>query len=92
MRGVTDGLPTLLDSLMISTHTPHARRDNAVMSPVDDKSISTHTPHARRDIRAPKLHKSLWIFLLTRLMRGVTAVEVLELAAPYFYSHASCEA
>ena len=79
--------------LMISTHTPHARRDSA-----------------ERLVTPPHLE-----FLLTRLMRGVTAVEMglsaslvisthtpharrdtlydtIIINAPHFYSHASCEA
>ena len=34
----------------ISTHTPHARRDRAVVKLYRSIDISTHTPHARRDI------------------------------------------
>ena len=35
---------------MISTHTPHARRDKSKWNKANyDEIISTHTPHARRD-------------------------------------------
>ena len=33
----------------ISTHTPHARRDDDEWTYTDEYYISTHTPHARRD-------------------------------------------
>ena len=35
----------------ISTHTPHARRDDVSCTCFQQPRISTHTPHARRDIR-----------------------------------------
>ena len=49
MRGVTTTSPTLKLVLIISTHTPHARRDKDVVAATAWKYISTHTPHARRD-------------------------------------------
>ena len=70
MRGVTRHLNFRNLFLTISTHTPHARRDEGASSNVSVVPISTHTPHARRD--------KFIIFLL--------------LPAPYFNSHASCEA
>ena len=50
MRGVTISL--LNDLLLedISTHTPHARRDQNGWLNANDIRISTHTPHARRDL------------------------------------------
>ena len=66
----------LLKCLVISTHTPHARRD--VLGAVDymfTDDISTHTPHARRDIiHMIKMISIIAKFQLTRLMRGVTKV------------------
>ena len=56
----------------ISTHTPHARRDTPSISIKFCKLISTHTPHARRDANSVIPNVSMWSFLLTRLMRGVT--------------------
>ena len=38
------------------------------------EEISTHTPHARRDRIAHRRNGTREIFLLTRLMRGVTAL------------------
>ena len=84
MRGATlQHLMTLEGLGMISTHAPHARRDehwrelngeNTISThaphEVQPSSISTHAPHARRD-----LAYSLWF---TR--------------ASHFYSRASCEA
>ena len=57
---------------MISTHTPHARRDNTENGDVRINNISTHTPHARRDPFADYLSQHGLAFQLTRLMRGVT--------------------
>ena len=41
--------------------------------PIDFENISTHTPHARRDIFSVDNVTGVNIFLLTRLMRGVTS-------------------
>ena len=44
------------DDLTISTHTPHARRDDTRNAKRQRWiEISTHTPHARRDIRTAKI-------------------------------------
>ena len=55
MRGVTiDDTKTPADPL-ISTHTPHARRDAVKSAGFNvEINISTHTPHARRDITTRK--------------------------------------
>ena len=37
---------------VISTHTPHARRDAVEVKTSKMIEISTHTPHARRDAHA----------------------------------------
>ena len=49
MRGVTVDTLRTLDSALISTHTPHARRDMQNCDGSELRDISTHTPHARRD-------------------------------------------
>ena len=49
MRGVTLSLVLLIINSLISTHTPHARRDKAFIIRLRNVVISTHTPHARRD-------------------------------------------
>ena len=49
MRGVTVHLLDVPYRILISTHTPHARRDRRVRRGVSAEAISTHTPHARRD-------------------------------------------
>mgnify|MGYP004661918473 CR=1 FL=1 len=49
MRGVTAKLDADMSVADISTHTPHARRDEAQYQMTTDYVISTHTPHARRD-------------------------------------------
>ena len=41
--------------MVISTHTPHARRDVLLLLLRLRSEISTHTPHARRDL---KYHRS----------------------------------
>ena len=50
MRGVTYSLLIIDDLGVISTHTPHARRDPFAVSKPKSINISTHTPHARRDL------------------------------------------
>ena len=58
---------------LISTHTPHARRDHTKHDRSSRGSpISTHTPHARRDTAKNGSIDPNDIFQLTRLMRGVT--------------------
>ena len=49
MRGVTVRWKLLQSNMTISTHTPHARRDDLLPSGSITFKISTHTPHARRD-------------------------------------------
>ena len=58
--------------LNISTHTPHARRDNELSKNGIENIISTHTPHARRDKQESAKLLTYRTFQLTRLMRGVT--------------------
>ena len=54
MRGVTcDSAEQTLIAGLISTHTPHARRDAVGLFLDMGLGISTHTPHARRDYRRP---------------------------------------
>ena len=49
MRGVTTLAPFKYSTDNISTHTPHARRDDINQNIILSILISTHTPHARRD-------------------------------------------
>ena len=49
MRGVTTSDEYLSGNIYISTHTPHARRDEQQIEKTRQFAISTHTPHARRD-------------------------------------------
>ena len=51
MRGVTNSSVLLEYCPNISTHTPHARRDQARVGFFPFNEISTHTPHARRDFK-----------------------------------------
>ena len=74
MRGVTGKKFNCSPSDKISTHTPHARRDEAQYQMTTDYVISTHTPHARRDKRVRFSLVASIPFQLTRLMRGVTHV------------------
>ena len=138
MRGVTGWNYHKEIATIISTHTPHARRDilnDGVYKNTPDfnshasceawppkntmlfakSEISTHTPHARRDINQSlqffpqayfNSHASceawpackhrvyaVYLFQLTRLMRGVTFRAVAHTARmTNFNSHASCEA
>ena len=72
MRGVTVVNDYKPDTIYISTHTPHARRDNSFCCVCIVALISTHTPHARRDNEIRFKRCALRKFQLTRLMRGVT--------------------
>ena len=49
MRGVTIFQRSICLACFISTHTPHARRDQRRVGCIGCPMISTHTPHARRD-------------------------------------------
>ena len=74
MRGVTYTGACLRADKVISTHTPHARRDSPKLNYLAlCAKISTHTPHARRDTGRKHVQNHVIIFLLTRLMRGVTS-------------------
>ena len=75
MRGVTTSVSLSHSSSFISTHTPHARRDNTAPA-----SATVHREFLlTRLMRGVTLSKSdhfiALAFLLTRLMRGVTAVK-----------------
>ena len=73
MRGATYITITVTrKDIEISTHTPHAGRDEELFDSFTVIDISTHTPHAGRDAL---IHVSSFIicrFLLTRPMRGAT--------------------
>ena len=62
MRGVTYSVHTVCAVLVISTHTPHARRDIIRLHAPIAAWISTHTPHARRDKRITKPKHFTWNF------------------------------
>ena len=49
MRGATYTTHADIDALNISTHTPHAGRDDGQRLSGGVHEISTHTPHAGRD-------------------------------------------
>ena len=77
---------------MISTHTPHARRDLNFRAPFAEIAISTHTPHARRDNKTQKLEALKAISTHTpHARRDLLSINSLS-QCPDFNSHASCEA
>ena len=45
------------NNVWISTHTPHARRDQSLTLCIYLPIISTHTPHARRDIKLQNIYQ-----------------------------------
>ena len=94
MRGVTCRYVQRILLFWISTHTPHARRDSLyAFSYASGIVISTHTPHARRDYTVVVNFLELFVFQLTRLMRGVTEfLQPPRTLTYHFNSHASCEA
>ena len=56
MRGVTGMFIETDSGYIISTHTPHARRDERGRRTITETTvISTHTPHARRDPAEPEI-------------------------------------
>ena len=59
MRGATSTSSWVKGASYISTHTPHAGRDDGLLEWVTNCSISTHTPHAGRDLCS----KSMQFFL-----------------------------
>ena len=92
MRGVTTNMDKAHERAVISTHTPHARRDaDNLMLELGEK-ISTHTPHARRDDIFVAAH---FIFNIsthtTHARRDLRRNSRITLHC-YFNSHASCEA
>ena len=77
----------------ISTHTPHARRDEMTVDTLRILDISTHTPHARRDIISFRV-EVLFIFISTHTphARRDSMPRMSGRSSLYFNSHASCEA
>ena len=77
----------------ISTHTPHARRDEMTVDTLRILDISTHTPHARRDIISFRV-EVLFIFISTHTPHARRDKENWQAGweSINFNSHASCEA
>ena len=55
IRGVTACINAVLNNVVISTHTPHTRRDRGQSGHNRGFFISTHTPHTRRDFSSLRL-------------------------------------
>ena len=72
MRGATNGVMAFASIAMISTHTPHAGRDDEAKDPgAGGKYFYSHAPCGAR--RSYPYHSiSMTSFLLTRPMRGAT--------------------
>ena len=79
LRGVTAPFAKAISCRYISTHTPLARRDKDAGFSCETFVISTHTPLARRDCPDSAANVHPYLFLLTRLLRGVTAAVFLLL-------------
>ena len=92
MRGVTVKFKLWLAVLVVSTHTPHARRDTATLRELLKKVFQL--TRLMRGVTWLSAREWLnWSFQLTRLMRGVTdVIEVYQAGNFGFNSHASCEA
>ena len=75
----------------VSTHMPLARHDFDAPFQNKDDNVSTHMPLARHDELYCECDL-LSTFLLTCLLRGMTAFATIDTALKGFYSHASCEA
>ena len=74
MRGATLISTLHIRDIMISTHTPHAGRNDDIKYSLSfmDITISTHTPHAGRNPIAVISPSVSVVFQLTRPMRGAT--------------------
>ena len=72
LRGMT--LPYLekKQNCLVSTHMPLARHDRAYRNQLGNLAVSTHMPLARHDLGKAGLLTSLFEFLLTCLLRGMT--------------------
>ena len=92
MRGVTAVQTAKIANKIISTHTPHARRDASNTSVEMQLNISTHTPHARRDKIAMKIIDIISISTHTPHARRDAMISALGGDQENFNSHASCEA
>ena len=73
MRGVTGKVNRKIDTIDISTHTPHARRD-VLRIGVGRCYYPFQLTRLMRGVTMPHFKSSLYMikFQLTRLMRGVT--------------------
>ena len=87
------GLAIGLCQIGVSTHMPLARHDDVLSLVLCMLHVSTHMPLARHDKNG---HCATWMknmFLLTCLLRGMTALLIQSCHGDVcFYSHASCEA
>ena len=93
MRGVTQEINFTRLHGVISTHTPHARRDRYQFRTFLANPISTHTPHARRDTISEKLdYRNIIISTHTPHARRDAGGQIRGSREEYFNSHASCEA
>ena len=93
MRGVTFIHYKGICSYRISTHTPHARRDDYRYKPSRVTGISTHTPHAGRHT-PPSLYTRENVLISTHTPHARRDLQntAIKNAVWDFYSHASCEA
>ena len=93
MRGVTSAPIVIPAKIVISTHTPHARRDIMLNGDITKHCISTHTPHARRDEKSPdsKPPENKISTHTPHARRDVSTMRK-EYYRGNFNSHASCEA
>ena len=72
MRGVTAALVGCWDNGLISTHTPHARRDRNAQHEYKGRLQFLLTRLMRGVTDLQYVGRRFLQFLLTRLMRGVT--------------------
>ena len=78
--------------IIISTHTPLARRDQTKTADRAVADISTHTPLARRDQAGQRALANEVISTHTPLARRDYSRRQIEMEFFDFYSHASREA
>ena len=91
MRGVTILNSKMVETVEISTHTPHARCDGAKPCFNRCYGISTHTPHARCDAGTTDHAHGISISTHTPHARCDLYPWIFSLYTNHFYSHTSCE-
>ena len=90
MRDVTACIVYLRMYLCVSTHTPHAGRDELRLQVSFDDPVSTHTPHAGRDLKLFRNLPTLCVSTHTPHAGRDLGLKKQIRSITRFYSHAPC--